>query len=80
MVNKHKQKKKYNFRSYGKIIKKPNAVIGKISEIRQKQEEEKDRKTASALPGNSDFRWWKQKDCFQLCRKRRKWKNLRIYS
>ena len=56
MVNKHKQKKKKNFRNYAKRNKESNALIEKKFQKFVKNKKEEDRKRAPALSRNTDFR------------------------
>ena len=55
MVSKYKQKKKKNYRNYGKSNKELNALIEKKNQRLKKEEGEK-RNSASALLKNTDFR------------------------
>ena len=56
MVNKHKQKKKKNFRTYGKSNKELIALIEKIFQKSVKKEKEENGEGTETLSRNADLR------------------------
>ena len=79
MVDKHKQKKKKPFKSYGKSNKDLNALIEKkFQKFVKNKKRRKNGEGASALSRNVDFERRKREECLMLCRERGKWRNLSL--
>ena len=55
MVDKHKLRKKRNFRNYGKSNKELNDLIEKKTNVCEEQEKEENGKRSQTLSGNADF-------------------------